>query len=1245
MEQAVRRAVKPMRQLLGIALALGAGVCLAAEDVGWPPADLALIHSARLWEIRDRGDLAQLALQKLIAARPDSPQAMVELGELDIRIGELSGAAQVLAQIQQRFKDSQAAQDFEIEYRLATRDRLQLALVRRMIQMGKGTQALASLRALFPHGAPDNALGAEYYRILARTQGGWQIAFQGLRRLAAEHPDDPNYQLALARQMLSRPEYAVAGVMILYHLAQRDDIRAGDVDQLLAEAFRDLPARRIPSQVLRDYLTRHPDDPVVLGLLAQQRRAIEQQHLLADDGLSGIEPALQQQLRQHLTRRLEQHSADTVTGRALLMLRLLEPGAQHDAAPLERQSDDSVLEAALWWERGQRALSARQLEIASAEMQAALAFHAHDYEAAIASAEELESAGASAGSGALLLSASQLDPRSNWLFETRMRWMIAHHEASDAMALLQQRLITAKWSTQSRDALLALALDQRALERNAAGDADGAITDWQAALRLTPRDPWMRYRLAGIYQSRHQDDQGIALMNEGVQEAPDDPQMRYAQALYLSSLEHYEAALVALDAVPAAERTAPMNTLHDRLMVAQARAQAQDRYAAGDRDAARAALLAVDPLAARDLDRARELAYAWIEIGDPQHGIGMIEPYTQGPDGASPAVLLTWAQILNSAEDSTRLGPVLDDLRARNLDDPQRREVARLQRSLDMRIVRELERDGQFHEAARRLDAMLATDPEDRTLRVARAELDMSLGKPALARDRLAALVAEQPDDFDARLSYVRALTESGDLALARVQLASIQDRIPAEDFELQLSLARRQLGLGNADAALRTLRPLLAKTPGRSDVLMLAARAELSLHHFALARDFFQRAENSATGPDALNARRSADQIQARLQSSVATALQVLHQPGVPGVSELDVATVPSSWIFARGYEQRFTAHADLVSIQIGQLGSDYDHAALLGKVQAAGPRAPLAFANDRQTGIALSGGYQTDTLATDIGTTPLGFDLPNIVGGVEWTPGWRSLELTLGLARRAVTSSALSYAGLRDPVSGEKWGGVVANGPYAGIGLYRERFSLSGSLRFSELTGTHVPDNQFLGARAAGSWKFYAHGDGASAYTGLVLNYWNYQHNLANYTFGSGGYYSPHSYLSTALPLELSGVRSGWSYQLRGSLAYSVSTIAQENFYPGDPALQSAAARSPLPAGFDSPVFGASHGGAFSVSAYAAVERQVTHGLVLGAMLDIDRTDFYHPTVISLYLRHAFAPFDTPLAAPPRPTRPYNH
>jgi hypothetical protein len=50
------------------------------------------------------------------------------------------------------------------------------------------------------------------------------------------------------------------------------------------------------------------------------------------------------------------------------------------------------------------------------------------------------------------------------------------------------------------------------------------------------------------------------------------------------------------------------------------------------------------------------------------------------------------------------------------------------------------------------------------------------------------------------------------------------------------------------------------------------------------------------------------------------------------------------------------------------------------------------------------------------------------------------------------------------------------------------------------------------------------------------------------------------------------------------------------------------------------------------------------VTGGMVVGVMLDIDRTDFYHPTTVEIYLRHAFGSSATRALSAPRPVRPYS-
>ena len=203
--------------------------------------------------------------------------------------------------------------------------------------------------------------------------------------------------------------------------------------------------------------------------------------------------------------------------RALLLTRMLDIDLRREPIPLELAYEDSSLVAALWLERSRRSEQALNTPLVSAELRAALAFHRKDFEAVIASAEEIELLGAPEESGALLASASRLDPHSSWLFETRIRWMIKHGQVGDALLLLQQRPI---------DELMALALDRRASERIAAGDVESASADLAAAIHLAPRDPWTRFRLAGLYQGTQRPERGIQLMSEGYAWRPTTPTLR-----------------------------------------------------------------------------------------------------------------------------------------------------------------------------------------------------------------------------------------------------------------------------------------------------------------------------------------------------------------------------------------------------------------------------------------------------------------------------------------------------------------------------------------------------------------------------------------------------------------------------------------------------------------------------------------------------------------------------------------------
>lgn len=1197
------------------ALALCAWAAAPAAVRMWPLANEELVHNARFWEAHGRGDLAQAALRKLVAARPDLPEALLELGELDLRLNDYADAAQVESELGRRFAGSSPAREFALEYRLATRDRLRLASIRRLLEIGRTSDAQAELKRLFPQGPPGSGLAIDYYLLLASMPHGLPSAFASLRSLAQRHAGDPRYQLALAQLMVGQRDSALAGLKVLERLGGRDDVREEDVDRLLASGLLRLGPERAPDRTVSAYLARHPDDSEILALRNEQVRFAEERGLLSPESPEAAAralPALHRRLSKDLSAK-----AGSAEARA---------------------------QARLWLDRSRASLSEGHARQAATEMRAALAFSRENYEGQIALAQDLEKQGLSAEAGELLTSAARIAPQSTWLFETRVRWLIAHGQSTAAMELLHSRTLGPKWTAQSRDKLLATALEQRATDEAARGQLEAAKTDLEAEVVLAPRDPWLRYRLAEYYRNQGAADRGRVLMSAGVQAAADVVEMRYAQALYLSHLEDYAAAYAAIDGVDPARRSEEMTSLHDRMRIGLARENAARLKNAGDVSGARAALLDAEPVASHGVDRAAQLADAWIELGFPEHGIGLLEPYLKGVGASDPAVLLTWARVLNSADDSARLGAVLAQLRAmEHLSATERADVGRWQRALDLREIRELERAGRLAEAGRRLDALLSADGQDRELRVQRADLYLRVGESRAARDRYAALVAENPDDLDTRLSYVRALTESGDIALARTQLDEVEARGPVGDEEFRISLARRQLALGAGGKALATLESLLAAARPRTDVLMLAGRAELSLRHFARAREHFERATLAATGPEALAADRESQGVADRLASSGTAGVMARHQPGTPGMSQIDAVTIPSAWVYANGYESRYTAHADAVMLDAGRVSGAGQSEPLFGTIQAAGPLAAQRYGNGGQTGLTPAVGYQTDTVAVDLGSTPLGFLLPNIVGGIEWTPSWHSADLTVGVARRAVTSSELSYAGLRDPITGTRWGGVVQTGPYAAFGIYRENYDVSASVRLAEITGTHVLNNQFAGARFSSSWKLFS-SPAVRVDAGLTLNYWNYQHDLSNYTFGSGGYYSPQSYVSLAAPIELAGQYAGWVYKIRGSLSYSVSEVRSSPFYPDDAALQAAAASAPLPSGYSSPYFSGYHSIGVGLSAYAAAERHLTNGLVVGMLFDIDRTDYYHPTTISLYLRHSFAPSATRTASPPRPVRPYN-
>lgn len=204
-------------------------------------------------------------------------------------------------------------------------------------------------------------------------------------------------------------------------------------------------------------------------------------------------------------------------------------------------------------------------------------------------------------------------------------------------------------------------------------------------------------------------------------------------------------------------------------------------------------------------------------------------------------------------------------------------------------------------------------------------------------------------------------------------------------------------------------------------------------------------------------------------------------------------------------------------------------------------------------QSKIGISGLAQlsTNTFGLAAGTSPQGFPVHNIIGGMRFRPG--NGPLTLTAVRDSVKDSLLSYAGARDPSTGFRWGGVVANtgtisfstAPRTNATYQTVGFYASGSYSF--IQGLNVPDNWSVTGNAGLYWQMIQ-GLTLGANAGAM----HYDRDLKYFSFGQGGYFSPQQYYLASIPITWSSRRPRFEYAIRFSGGIQYVGEASTPFYP---------------------------------------------------------------------------------------------
>ncbi|KWO49547.1 cellulose synthase subunit BcsC-related outer membrane protein [Burkholderia territorii] len=1231
------------------------------------------LATARMWGAKHRDDLARDALRKGLLIAPDDPELLAEQVRVLLRLGDAQGAQSTLARLQARAPAAPDTRRAADEYRVATSGRGEMAQIRLLARSGRADEAARRIVALFPNGAPSGALGAEYYQIVANAPGGREPAIAALRRAVAADPQDSSAALALARLLNQRADTRAEANRIAWSLAKRVDADHTEAMAVWRRVLQSAGGDPAYLDALHAYLALVPDDTEFRDRAAALDRQRDAQRRLERDpdyiaqqrglqalvrgDLAGADPLLARAAKARAD------DADAVGGLGLLRLR----EGRHDearalfvrAAALstdQRGKWQSLARTAQFWgllAQGRAAASAGRPQDAERAARAALAMQPDSPDAKLQLADALLAQRDWARAEPLLR--ELLAAREPSLSAVRGTAMLYENtgradRVGPLLDALQSRM-TGGDDRRALDGLRAdlLANDARALAEK--GERGPAAQRYEAAVRAAPDAPWTRFALARLYRDMGLPQLGRTVMDDGLARS-ESPEMRYATALYRNSLDDVAGAQAALAGVDDAHRSDGMRALARKLDAESALTDARGALGRGDRAAFDAALAHAQASAPDDPDMLASIGAQWIDAGEPDRGLAPLRDWIAvHPHEADTDVRLRYGDLLGSAARDDALAAWLDALRREPALTPA--QTARIEDQSLRLVLRQTDdaiaqRD--YAHARTLLDRASPAGRADKRYALELADLERAQGHYDAARDALAPVVARTPDDADTQLALARIDEDSGHRAAALARVQAVLARTPDDDVDTRLSIVRRLNALRRPDDAAQVIDPLQAAYPARADVTVAAGRVAetqgryddaASLYRLSLSQE---RASGVSPGRDGRTPAQAAfAELAQRRDPEIEIGWLPAYKSGDEGISAYRAQQVPIYMQMPVRYDGHAFLQLDTVHLDAGTLDTSdpnaYSlktfgtYAALNSPIGlpapfAANPSAAASIAHppgdlhQPMTGVALGAGYRTDAWRFDLGTSPLGFPVHYLVGGVRYRFDAGPASFTVNASRRPETSSVLSYAGMRDPWTGAVWGGVRRDGVNLRAALDVGRVNLFAEFGAGVLSGRNVERNAEVTLRSGFTVPVYERAT-MKVSTGLVGNAWHYAQNLRYYTYGQGGYYSPQRYLSLGVPIEWAGRRDALSWDLTVTAGISNSYEKDSLFYPTFANQRAAQEAAGL-------VYAGSstRGVSFSYGVNGIVEYRVNPHLSVGAQLHVDRSHDYAPSSALVYLRYAFDP-----------------
>lgn len=1147
-----------------------------------PPTSAALevlLRQARFWQEQNQPNRALAAARRALQLAPNDPAALALIAEIQAKSGKAQEAQQTLDLLRQNNPASPQIKRVEQAIRMSAITPDALDHARQLARQGKAQQAVEAYQRVFGGGKPPDSLAVEYYQTLGATDGGYNTAVAGLAAAARRNPNDLRAQLAYAQALTYRDATRAEGIDRLAALSRIPAI-SKEAHQNWQQALGWLPANKSSAPAIEAYLARYPEDGSVKSLLSSALNPPSQAPgaQAAGDGYDAFHrsdyAAAEQAFHQALAANPKDASALGGLG-----LTLLKEGRAAEAKPLLDQA--IALDPA--HAAGLRQALARA-ETSGTYAAAAVAAKRGN----LVTAERLyrQLLHADPGNAGTMLALAEVLQREGNLAE-----------ANQLLTKLQA----------SGNAQLAGQAESQLLAQQAQGVTDAAskVALLRSAVNANPSSPWLRLGLARALVANGQAQEAATVMAAVTEGPHPSAQALQAGIIFADETHDTSEALALIDKVPPARRTAQMRSILEQAEVDQQITSAA-ALAPSDPATARQQLLMIaaapDPSGIRGLAVAR----AFVSLSDPADAIAAITAASASNPSAGPAARLRWAQGLLAAGNTAGASGMLAALLPSGLTADQRQSLAGLRRGIAIRSSDALNSAGRTADAYDALAPALARNPEDPALNAALGRLYQSADKPRQALAINQRILAADPTNPDALRGAVAAAIQLGNWSTASAMVTQSMAQAPNDpenwilaadiaqgrglqeaalhDLRQARTLRQQQLGYAALDAGAGTAAPGTAATalgavpanPFRNSPDSDTGTAAASANPF-VAAGLVSPADAPATGLSYPASTPAGDPMIASIDTRITTIKTAIapyigtsttldFRSGNAGSSQLATFGVPIEASFSPSGVGRVTMTATPTYLSAGSVGSgiyeleQFGSAVFTPTTQAFRGVSIPDPGTQTATGVGLDLSYKQDWLKADIGSTPLGFAITNIVGGAEIAPKiGPNLVFRLTGERRAVTDSLLAYAGAYDPGSGTTWGGVTRTRVHGQLEFSPGLANFYAGGGYDWLQGQNVMSNTELELGAGGSYPVYKT-PSDQVRVGLDLVYFGYSKNEDHFTLGYGGYFSPQTYVAAVLPVTWSATRGNLTFNLGASVGLQSFNADGGAVFPSNPSLQAA-------------------------------------------------------------------------------------